>query len=59
MNRFARFELIVAFRFMRDGLMQTLLIVLGTWCVGLLIVGAVLSFPTFLLGGAAGNTGST
>jgi UMF1 family MFS transporter len=31
---------------------RTLLIVLGSWCVGLLIVGAVLSFPTFLIGGA-------
>jgi hypothetical protein len=26
--------------------------VLGTWCVGLVIVGAVLSLPTFLIGGA-------
>ena len=36
----------------RIGPKRTLIIVLGTWCVGLLIVGAVLSFPTFLLGGA-------
>lgn len=30
---------------------QTLLIVLGTWTVGLLITGSVLSFPTFIAGG--------
>lgn len=30
---------------------QTLLIVLGTWTVGLLIAGSVLSFPTFIAGG--------
>jgi UMF1 family MFS transporter len=31
---------------------RTLLIVLGSWCVGLLIVGSVLAVPTFLVGGA-------
>lgn len=36
----------------RIGPKRTLLIVLGTWCVGLFIAGAVLSFPTFLIGGA-------
>lgn len=36
----------------RIGPRRTLLAVLGTWCVGLLISGVVLSFPTFLLGGA-------
>jgi UMF1 family MFS transporter len=35
----------------RIGPKRTLLIVLGTWCVGLLIAGTVLSFPTFLIGG--------
>jgi UMF1 family MFS transporter len=35
----------------RIGPKRTLLIVLGTWCVGLLIAGVVLSFPTFLVGG--------
>ena len=36
----------------RIGPKRTLLIVLGTWCAGLLIVGLVLSYPTFLIGGA-------
>jgi UMF1 family MFS transporter len=36
----------------RIGPKRTLLIVLGTWCVGLVIAGSVLSLPTFLLGGA-------
>ncbi len=36
----------------RIGPKKTLLIVLGTWCVGLVVAGAVLSLPTFLLGGA-------
>ncbi|HEY8439530.1 MAG TPA: MFS transporter [Candidatus Limnocylindrales bacterium] len=36
----------------RIGPKRTLLIVLGTWCVGLVIVGSVLSLPTFLIGGA-------
>ena len=50
MNRFALFELIVAFRFMREGLMQTLLIILG---VGL---GAgVIVFLSALLGGLRDN----
>ena len=35
----------------RIGPKRTLLLVLGTWCVGLLIAGLVLSFPTFLIGG--------
>lgn len=50
MNRFARFELIVAFRFMRDGLMQTLLIVLG---VGL--GGGVIIFMSAILAGLQSN----
>ena len=36
----------------RIGPKRTLLIVLGTWCIGLVIAGSVLSLPTFLLGGA-------
>jgi MFS transporter, UMF1 family len=36
----------------RIGPKRTLLIVLGSWCLGLVIVGSVLSVPTFLLGGA-------
>jgi UMF1 family MFS transporter len=36
----------------RIGPKRTLLIVLGTWCVGLLIAGSILTLPTFLLGGA-------
>ncbi len=36
----------------RIGPKRTLMIVLGTWCVGLVIAGAILSLPTFLLGGA-------
>lgn len=35
----------------RIGPKRTLMIVLATWCVGLLIGGAVLSKPTFLLAG--------
>jgi UMF1 family MFS transporter len=35
----------------RIGPKRTLMIVLGTWCVGLVIGGAVLSLPTFLLAG--------
>ncbi len=50
MSRFAFFELIVAFRFMREGLMQTLLIIVG---VGL---GAgVIVFLSALLGGLRDN----
>ncbi len=50
MNRLARFELIVAFRFMREGLVQTLLIVLG---VGL---GAgVIIFMSAALAGLQAN----
>ncbi len=36
----------------RIGPKRTLLIVLGTWCIGLLIAGSILTLPTFLLGGA-------
>jgi UMF1 family MFS transporter len=35
----------------RIGPKRTLMIVLGTWVVGLVIAGAVLSLPTFLAGG--------
>ena len=50
MRRLAFFEIIVAFRFMREGLMQTLLIVLG---VGL---GAgVIIFMSALLAGLQSN----
>jgi UMF1 family MFS transporter len=35
----------------RIGPKRTLLVVLGSWVVGLLIAGSFLSFPTFLLGG--------
>lgn len=50
MNRFAFFEVIVAFRFMREGLMQTLLIILG---VGL--GGGVIVFMSALLSGLQAN----
>jgi UMF1 family MFS transporter len=36
----------------RIGPKRTLLIVLATWCVGLVIVGSILALPTFLIGGA-------
>ena len=36
----------------RIGPKRTLMIVLGAWCVGLVIAGSVLSLPTFLIGGA-------
>ena len=36
----------------RIGPKRTLLIVLGSWCVGLVIVGSVLSVVTLLIGGA-------
>jgi UMF1 family MFS transporter len=36
----------------RIGPKRTLMIVLGTWCVGLVVAGSVLSLPTVLLGGA-------
>jgi lipoprotein-releasing system permease protein len=49
-NRLAFFEWIVAFRFMRDGLMQTLLIVLG---VGL--GGGVIIFMSAVLSGLQDN----
>lgn len=35
----------------RFGPKRTLMVVLGTWAVGLLIAGSVLSFPTFIIGG--------
>jgi len=35
----------------RFGPKRTLLVVLGSWIVGLLIVGSVLSLPTFIVGG--------
>ena len=50
MNRLAFFELIVAFRFMREGLTQTLLIILG---VGL--GGGVIIFMSAALAGLEGN----
>ena len=50
MKRFAVFELIVAFRFMREGLMQTLLIILG---VGL--GGGVIIFMSAALAGLQTN----
>jgi lipoprotein-releasing system permease protein len=49
-NRLAFFEWIVAFRFMRDGLAQTLLIILG---VGL--GGGVIIFMSAVLSGLQGN----
>jgi lipoprotein-releasing system permease protein len=49
-KRFAYFELIVAFRFMRSGLAQTLLIILG---VGL--GGGVIIFLSAILAGLQGN----
>jgi lipoprotein-releasing system permease protein len=49
-NRFAFFEFIVAFRFMREGLMQTLLIILG---VGL--GGGVIIFLSAVLSGLQSN----
>ena len=50
MKRLAFFELIVAFRFMREGLTQTLLIILG---VGL--GGGVIIFMSAALAGLEGN----
>ena len=50
MSRLAFFELIVAFRFMREGLTQTLLIILG---VGL--GGGVIIFMSAALAGLEGN----
>ena len=35
----------------RIGPKRTLMFVLGTWCVGLIIGGAVLAFPTFVIAG--------
>ncbi len=50
MNPFTRFETIVAFRFMREGLTQTLLIVFGV-ALGC----GVIIFMSALLGGIAGQ----
>ncbi len=41
----------------RIGPKRTLMIVLGTWCVGLLIGGAILSKPTFLIAGVLLGSG--
>jgi UMF1 family MFS transporter len=41
----------------RIGPKRTLLIVLGTWCVGIIIAGSVLSVPTFILAGALLGSG--
>jgi UMF1 family MFS transporter len=41
----------------RYGPKRTLMIVLGTWCVGIVIAGSVLSLPTFLLAGALLGSG--
>jgi len=41
----------------RIGPKRTLLIVLGSWVVGLLIAGSVLSFPTFIIGGVLLGSG--
>jgi UMF1 family MFS transporter len=35
----------------RIGPKRTLMYVLGTWCVGLVIAGAILEFPTFVIAG--------
>jgi lipoprotein-releasing system permease protein len=50
MNRFAFFELIVAFRFMREGLMQTLLIIFGV-----ALGGGVIIFMSAVLSGLQSN----
>jgi UMF1 family MFS transporter len=41
----------------RIGPKRTLMIVLGSWCVGLLIAGSVLSLPTFLIAGVLLGSG--
>jgi len=41
----------------RWGPKRTLLAVLGSWCVGLVIVGSVLSVPTFIAGGVLLGSG--
>jgi len=41
----------------RIGPKRTLLIVLATWCVGLVIAGSVLSVPTFLIAGVLLGSG--
>jgi MFS transporter, UMF1 family len=41
----------------RIGPKRTLMFVLGSWCIGLVIVGSVLSVPTFLLGGVLLGSG--
>ena len=50
MNPFARFETVVAFRFMREGLTQTLLIVFGV-----ALGGGVIIFMSALLAGLQSN----
>ena len=50
MNPFARFETIVAFRFMREGMTQTLLIVFGV-----ALGGGVIIFMSALLAGLQAN----
>jgi lipoprotein-releasing system permease protein len=49
-NPFARFESVVAFRFMREGLMQTLLIIFGV-----ALGGGVIIFMSALLAGLQAN----
>jgi UMF1 family MFS transporter len=41
----------------RIGPKRTLLLVLGSWCIGLVIAGAVLTLPTFLVAGALLGSG--
>jgi UMF1 family MFS transporter len=41
----------------RIGPKRTLMIVLGSWCVGLVIAGSVLSLPTFLIAGVLLGSG--
>jgi UMF1 family MFS transporter len=41
----------------RIGPKRTLMIVLGTWCVGLVIAAAVLALPTFLIAGVLLGSG--
>jgi UMF1 family MFS transporter len=41
----------------RWGPKRTLLAVLGSWCVGLVVVGSVLSVPTFIAGGVLLGSG--
>lgn len=41
----------------RLGPKRTLMIVLGSWCVGLVIIGSILELPTFLLAGVLLGSG--